>query len=390
MITSSRVDNFNFDPARLKEAREARGHTARYFAELIDVTPQAVSQYEVGQTKPKWDVLLKIASVLNVPVTFFSTQPLASREQEQVFYRSLKSTQKQERQRLKRKSHWVKDLVVYLERYLELPKVEFPAFEWLQYDDVHGLEVDDIERAASELREYWKLGKGPIANIVKLLEAKGAVVVRQPFECEKMDGFSLWYKSRPYIYLSSDKTNGTRSRFDAAHEAGHAILHAGVELTEKNFDRIEKEAHRFASAFLLPRESFAQEVFSSNLEHFIELKKRWKVSIAAMIYRCQNLGLLNDNQIQYLRKRMNALGITKREPLDDIIEIEKPRLLHKAITALIDNNVVSRDDICREVSLLPFEIEQICNLQAGYLLDKQNDNVIYINVRPKQDGQPPL
>lgn len=63
--------------------------------------------------------------------------------------------------------------------------------------------------------------------------------------------------------------------------------------------RIEKEANRFAGAFLLPKESFAQEIISTSFSHFISLKKRWKVSIAAMLYRYEDLGILSDNQLLY-------------------------------------------------------------------------------------------
>ncbi|WP_427339611.1 ImmA/IrrE family metallo-endopeptidase [Caloranaerobacter sp. DY30410] len=136
---------------------------------------------------------------------------------------------------------------------------------------------------------------------------------------EKIDAFSQWIGSRPFIFLGSDKDSAVRSRFDIAHELGHLLLHTHVDQEDlkdpKVLKRIEKEAHYFVGAFLLPEDSFAQEVTSISIDHFISLKKRWKVSIASMIYRCDELGIFTDNKILYLNKQMSYRKMRKKNLL---------------------------------------------------------------------------
>jgi transcriptional regulator with XRE-family HTH domain len=51
-------------PERIREAREARGLTPEEFAELLDVSRQAVAQFETGQISPSGEVMAKIIAVV--------------------------------------------------------------------------------------------------------------------------------------------------------------------------------------------------------------------------------------------------------------------------------------------------------------------------------------
>lgn len=80
-----------FVPERLSEAREARGLTMVALAQMVDVTPQAISVYERGESTPRPEVLAKISTALNVPRhRFFVKSPQHSGGA--VFYRSLAGT----------------------------------------------------------------------------------------------------------------------------------------------------------------------------------------------------------------------------------------------------------------------------------------------------------
>ena len=50
---------------------------------------------------------------------------------------------------------------------------------------------------------------------------------------------------------------------------------------------MEQEANNFASAFLLPKESFIRDVsmFPIDLDHYVFMKKKWHVSVGVMIRR---------------------------------------------------------------------------------------------------------
>jgi len=87
------------------------------------------------------------------------------------------------------------------------------------------------------------------------------------------------------------------------------------------------------------------------LNHFIELKKRWKVSIREMIYRCSDLAIFSEEQVLNLRRQMSMSKMHTREPLADILPVESPVVLPKSIDLLLKNKVVSPEDILLEVHL---------------------------------------
>src|SRR5208282_2242094 len=100
--------------------------------------------------------------------------------------------------------------------------------------------------------------------------------------------------------------------------------------------------NRFAGAFLLPRETFSQEVLGTSISYFRSLKQRWGVAISAMAYRCKDLKILSQNQYAYLLKQMNALRIRKAEPLDDLFPVENPSLLAESIRMVLERGVQTR------------------------------------------------
>jgi len=56
-----------FVGARLREARQVRGLRAVELAEMLDISPQAVSSYETGGKTPSPAVADAIAAKLNLP-----------------------------------------------------------------------------------------------------------------------------------------------------------------------------------------------------------------------------------------------------------------------------------------------------------------------------------
>jgi Zn-dependent peptidase ImmA (M78 family) len=173
-----------------------------------------------------------------------------------------------------------------------------------------------------------------------LLESNGVVVCRFEIGSEKIDAFSCWADGRPYVILGSDKSSAVRSRFDAAHELAHLILHRDIsedDLESKAIrDRIEREANWFAGAFLLPRGSLFREFYSTRANHLRGLKQRWLVSMQAIAHRAKDIGAIDDNQYVAFRIQMTKRKELTREPLDDVIPIERPGLLYNAWRKLID------------------------------------------------------
>lgn len=362
-----------FISARLREAREARGLTAISLAEMVGVSRQAISQYEIGVGSPRPEVLKRISSVLNVPEHRF-VRPVDRSESRTVFYRSMSAATKAARSRAQARYAWLREIVSYLVEHVEFPRVNFPDFQLPS--DPAMISTDDIERIANETRRFWGMGDAPISNMVWLLENNGAIVARDELAADTLDAFSEFVaeEMRPYIILGSDKASALRSRFDPAHELGHLILHRQVDqsrLTSTlDFKRIEAQAHWFAGAFLLPAKSFIQDLYCASLDTFKALSPKWKVSMGAMIKRAQNLEMISDEKAQRLWIQRTRLGYNKREPLDEQLPIEQPRVMIKSMELCIKTSGLTPNQILFDLALASNDVETLCNLPPQFLEEK--------------------
>lgn len=353
-------------PERIKEAREASGYTLDGFAEALGKSRQALAQFETGQTSPSGETLSSIIALTGQPLSFFVSSPSRPGNVGTIFWRSLKRMEQKHRKRIARRLQWAGDIATLADEFIELPGADIPHWEF----DPETADEHEIEEAAEFLRDYWGLGIGPILNLANLLESKGIIIVRESVECPDMDGVSCWINGRPFILLSAEVTSGPRDIFNLAHELGHLFLHALVEVTDKNLAIIEKQANRFASAFLMPSEAFAKEVFGTSLDFFKTLKKRWGVAIAAMAYRCKDLNIITDNQLSYIFRQLNAQKIRKVEPLDDAFFVARPKVLGDAVRMLVEHGVCKRPEIERRLGLNLRDVESLCGVEPGYLDSK--------------------
>jgi Zn-dependent peptidase ImmA (M78 family)/transcriptional regulator with XRE-family HTH domain len=358
------VERSGFSGRRLLEAREARGISRTELARQLGVSKQAVSQYEKGQRSPSGDVLFGMARNLGVPLHFFMERK-AAQVTGTVFFRSMAAATKNAREGAKRKYVWAKDLVRYLREFIEFPRVNFPSSS-VPADPV-ALTDEDIERIATETRRFWGLGDGPISNVTWLLENNGAIVIRQDFDVKTLDAFSEWdvEDHTPYFVLGVGKTSAARSRLDAAHELGHMILHRHAKsIGSATFRLIEDQAYRFAGAFLLPAPSFRVEVMPT-FRSLLLAKAKWRVSVAAMIKRMANLGLISPIREQRLFANLSRRGWRTKEPLDDELEMEEPRLIKRSLDLLSANGMVRPDDLKARLGLYIEDIENVTGL-PGY------------------------
>jgi Zn-dependent peptidase ImmA (M78 family) len=172
----------------------------------------------------------------------------------------------------------------------------------------------------------------PIDDIVRELERHGAVVARLRLTEDGIDAFSWPGLERPVVILGVDKDDRARSRFDAAHELGHVVMHRDHP---RSADRdLERQAHRFASSFLLPSDRLKEEWEPGRLNwrDLMTLKRRWQMSLAALLYRARQDELLTPTAYESAVKYISRVGWRKREP-GDLGPPERPRLLRKAVRA---------------------------------------------------------
>lgn len=351
-------------PARLREAREALELTMTDLGEKVGISRQAISLYEDGQREPEAEILMRLVQELKQPLSYFTTErPASFGVRGTRFFRAFKSKTRRLNTRCEILSDWFCQTASYFSGFVNLPPVLMPEIPAPKhrgaYSDV------EIEDAATLCRRHWGLGDGPIANVVALLESKGVIIARSEFGDETVSAFSFWQGTRPFIFLGADRESACRSRYDASHELGHLLLHRGIDQNdlENDLDRIESEADHFAGAFLLPEKTYPLELFSSRLAAFIHLKRRWKVSAAAQIYRCSELGVLDEHQVLNLRKQLSASRWRKHEPLDDSIAPELPTVMEKCLRLVLDSGRSTVSDVLSGIRLAQTTIEALIGVQ---------------------------
>lgn len=337
---------------------------------MSDVSSKLISLYENDHSTPSPETIDALASTLRVPVQFFL---LGERPYERgpIFNRSMAATTKRARDRSDWRLTWLRDIVSYLSEFVAFPVPNLPVLD-LPTDPVQ-LSDDEIEDAADQTREFWHLRDGPIANMVLLLENQGVIVARDKLGAQDLEGKSELPpdEKRPYVFIGTDKGSPARWRFDAAHELGHLVLHSHVRpevlARSENHKLIEKQAHRFAAAFLLPAADFGEELFAANLDALRSLKPRWRTSIGMMITRMGDLGFVNDDTKTKLWISYNRRRWRREEPYDDTMEVEKPRMLARALEILLDHGIQTPDDILTALALHAGDVEALTGLPAGYL-----------------------
>jgi len=365
-----RVGTPGFSGQRLREAREARGLSAISLSDLTQVSAQAIYQYENGRRSPSPEALDRIAAATNLPLTFF-TLPARIEDSGLIFYRSMSTATKGARNRARHRFNWLRDIASYLSEFVAFPDPNFPSLDLP--DDFMLVSNDEIERIADEVRRHWRMGTGPIANMVLLLENQGAIIARDRLGAATLDGLSQFAseEGRPYIVLGIDKGSPARWRFDAAHELGHIILHSNVRRENfsrlEQFKKIEDQANRFAGALLLPLASFGDDLFGISLDAFRSLKPRWNVSVAMMIIRARDAGLMSEDAERKLWIGMSRRKWRLSEPYDDTTQIEEPRLLRRSFELILNEGGQTPADITGRIGLPSLDIEILSGLPQGYL-----------------------
>ena len=369
---------------RLTQAREGRGLSAVALAELIGVQSSNISNYEHGRQTPGPEVMDRLVDVLNQPHPFF-LRPVPIDRNEDIWFRSMSSATKLARSRAFARHGWLREIVAYLSEYLDFPEVRIPEFDLPA--DLHLITTSVIEDVATECRSFWKLGNNPVADIVLVLENNGVIVSRGELGAETLDAYSQRPKDslHPIIFLGADKASAVRSRHDASHELGHLILHRHVNAaTLRNaaqFRLIEDQAHRFAAAFNLPAQGFADQLWSPTLDAFLALKPHWKVSIGAMIVRCGQLGILSEEQSRRAWINMSRKGWRVCEPLDDRLVPERPRLIRRGMELLVKEQIKTPGQIVSDLALNPRDIESLACLDPGFLSGDSNDKIAHPQLR---------
>ena len=200
-------------------------------------------------------------------------------------------------------------------------QVKVPIYDGDLNDD------DGIDRIAADVRTAAGLaGDVVIPNVIRAAERLGCVVLPLESELGRHWGMSLTVDGIPVIRVARQSDDphtdipGDRQRFTVAHELGHIVLHSGSSQPASPSDatRMEREANRFAAAFLVPGDVLLEDLEGAGgrvtLSTLATLKQKWGYSIKAFVFRFRELGVIDDAQARSLYKQISARRWNKDEP----------------------------------------------------------------------------
>lgn len=314
---------------RIKLARAKAGLSLRELAELVGVSPTAISKFERGEATPRQSTLLKLAKALSVGIEYFfreirvQTMAPAYRKHSRFGARSQEALEA--------------TVVETVERHLTaeelFPEDFFPAATLPRFAIAS---VQDAEQAADRLREKWSLGSDPIQDFCGRLEIQGVKVVPLGGP-DGFDGFSCLVNGDIPVIAFNSSISGDRQRFSLCHELGHLVLEPASSVD------VEKAAHRFAGAFLVPAQAARGELGRKrtklSFDELLLLKKEYGVSVQVWIRRALDLGIIDPGTYSMLFRQLSARGWRTKEP--NGIPSEQPRRLRLLIHQALAENLIT-------------------------------------------------
>ncbi|NLM30772.1 MAG: ImmA/IrrE family metallo-endopeptidase [Methanomicrobiales archaeon] len=317
---------------RILVARRGAGMSQRDLGAAIGVSPMAISKYERGEVTPDSGTLIRLSEALGINIDFFFRQIRVTLSRPD--YRCRRSLRKKEEDSIHAR------VIDWLERYLEVEMIagittrpDLPPREESRVST-----LEDVETVARKIRDKWSLGLDPIENVMDVLEQHG-IKVGVLEASNSFDALTFYHDDQtPVIAINSSMT-GDRQRYNCAHELGHLILQVEPPLDE------EAAAHRFAGAFLVPRDMVWKELgrkrSAIDLRELYTLKHKYGMSMKAWIYRARDLEVITEKTEKGLYIRLNKAMIGKEEPGREV-KAETPTHMYLLILRALNEKKITQ------------------------------------------------
>lgn len=315
-------------------AREAAGFTQSTLAAQVGVSQAFLSKVEHGLKPPPPALVESIADAVRVPVEFFSQErPPAGEGIVDFFHRKRATLPVKPLRKAQAIVNMIRHEVLNLLEVVDLPDAaplpEFPSDEY-----------ESPEEIASLVRATWRVPRGPLPDLIGLIEATGTPVVLAGLGHPKLSAICVpGANGRPIIVLNKDLP-ASHQRFSLAHDLGHLVMHSG----QTGPDDIEQEADRFAAELLMPSADIAAALRGLRFSSLGQLKNVWRVSMAALIRKAYTLRQIEKRQYEFLNIQLGQTpGGRKREPGE--FEPEEPKLVRHVIEHLRDRTGYTIEEI---------------------------------------------
>jgi Zn-dependent peptidase ImmA (M78 family) len=323
----------------LRIARQRLGLAQGEAAERLAVPQVTLSRYENAVAAPPDEFIARAAMAYDMPIDFF-------RQTDAVFGPPV-SIHPMWRKKADVTVREIDKIIAEINiRVLQLRRL-LNAVEYTPQSNIPRLDLDDydgdVERVAAIVRAHWMLPNGPIENLTAAVERAGAVVMHSSMGGSSVSGVTIAVPGLlPVIVLNQDQP-ADRMRWTLSHELGHLVMHKFPS------PDMETEANNFASALLMPKNEITIALRSRKVDmaRLAALKPEWRVSMQALLYRAQSLGVVEKSQAAWLWRRF-AMDRTKlREPAHLDFPRERPGVVSRMVRLHLDNFGYSPSELAK-------------------------------------------
>lgn len=305
----------NVNSAMVTLAREAQGLTQTELAKMLDISQAMLSKIEAGM-KPVTDIVLnRLCQCLDRPQEFFlQTDTVFGPGLSEFFHRRRQDVSVKVLGRVHAQINIIRMHITRLLRSVEIPETKIRPLDMAGFDG-------RPQEAARAMRAAWQLPEGPIANVIRVIEDAGGIVIRYAFGTPQIDAISRWVPGLPPLFFINTGLSTDRERMSLCHELGHLFMH------DMPNEQMETEANQFAAEFLMPERDVSPHLDRVTIERLAALKPYWRVSMAALLYRATELRKVSAPSSKFLWSQMAQRGLRRREPAELDLAPETPTVL---------------------------------------------------------------
>lgn len=319
---------------RVRWARNLRDLRAQDVARAANVSAATLSRIEkADESTVSFETLFALASSLSVPLDWLTEQPRAFSSDQGTMFRANSKMTKRSQESVKTWKSLLAELLATLDQVVTLLPTTLPAVNRV---------ADPLECAAMVRDALNMRPDEPIGHLMRSLEGLGVYIAVHSFEDElhlrNHDASSEWYtldsgRQLP-VMLCRQHSSWERTRFSVAHETGHLVMHRYGSGPAR-----EEEASAFAAELLAPHRQLRREWPTQvTIRQLLPLKRRWGVSIAALIQQGFRHGwITSDRRVSLFKQLSNGRDPKTRqrwrvrEPGADERQVELPLLIANAI-----------------------------------------------------------
>lgn len=317
----------------LKYYRLKNNMSMKELADLVQVSPMAISYYEKEERKPNMEMVKVLAKALHVRVIDF----LANRDQNLVFCHE--EFRKNTKLSGKQQEYVREEVEEYFGRFFET--LSILGGEVLPIaPDMHILNLDnDVEVNAQRMREHLSLPlDGPVGNLIEILENKGILVYLCNVSNSDFSGLNGTVNGRPYVIINAEMS-AERIRSTIVHEMAHFMFIWPEDMEAK---KVEYMATAISGAFLFPSKDAIRELGvkrSYISKDMIAVCQEYGISMFLLVKRANLNEIINDSVAKSFYIKAGKAGWRKNEPTR--ICKETTRLFSQLVYRAVSENEIT-------------------------------------------------